>query len=355
MMSSTFDGWAFGTFTKLKRTIFHKPVEGEATKVLTDPMLREVFEELDVKHVGVIRARQLERALRQCGLDVSRKAVRIILQELGMDPADGLNANDFVRFYREAEVLTKLSNSEGGSTHCRTYCLMFMVFSSAVVCCVFFWTYQSATGEEERSTWLLALIGAGCSFCFFLAYLMIVQVCAIRDTRRVMTTNRISVKSSRAPALMDENWHSHTPSIDDKPPWTNQDRANVFAEEGDTSGIGFGVRHEQLDQQQADDWGESRPMVNAMLPLPAVTCQASCHENEGPRDRYDRRNYVQAATASPHRNGDQSVPYFNPLCSADRSQPARVRRVQAGLYTLQPAPTAGPFGNRMVAQGTYRQ
>jgi hypothetical protein len=201
MTTSTFDGWARGTFTKLKRALFNERVEGTAAKVLTDPMLREVFREIDVKHVGMIRTRQLEKALRRCGLDVSRAAVRIVLKELGIDPANGLTAEDFVRFYREAEILTDLARDDR-DTHCKTYCLMFAVSSNAVACIVFFWLYDGSVGDE-RATWLYILIVSGSIFCFFLAYLLSVQVSMMREAGKLpLATTKITVKSSNAPGWM---------------------------------------------------------------------------------------------------------------------------------------------------------
>lgn len=173
VMGSTLDSWGMGTLSKLRNAL--SPAAGSsaeaqndttmAGRVLTDAMLYDVFLELDVRGLGLIQTKQLEKALKRCGLDVSRGAMKSILIDMGKDPADGLTAHDFVHFFRKAEHLTmQEQHYRSGRPKCMTYFLVLSSIASTLVLFYFFMELIELKEHEEgekRTGLILGLIVTG--------------------------------------------------------------------------------------------------------------------------------------------------------------------------------------------------
>mmetsp|Transcript_8337 Transcript_8337/g.23374 ORF Transcript_8337/g.23374 Transcript_8337/m.23374 type:complete len:206 (-) Transcript_8337:54-671(-) len=57
--------------------------------------LREAFNLFDTEHAGAIDARELKAALRALGFEVKKEDVRRMLSDIGKDPAQPIDFNDF--------------------------------------------------------------------------------------------------------------------------------------------------------------------------------------------------------------------------------------------------------------------
>merc|ERR1719145_459880 len=57
--------------------------------------LREAFNLFDTEHSGTIDARELKAALRALGFEVKKEDVRRMLSDIGKDPAQPIDFNDF--------------------------------------------------------------------------------------------------------------------------------------------------------------------------------------------------------------------------------------------------------------------
>merc|ERR1719161_3253 len=64
--------------------------------------LREAFNLFDTEHSGTIDARELKAALRALGFEVKKEDVRRMLTEIGKDPTQQVDFNDFCEMMRWA-------------------------------------------------------------------------------------------------------------------------------------------------------------------------------------------------------------------------------------------------------------
>lgn len=62
--------------------------------------LREAFNLFDTEHSGMIDARELKAALRALGFEVKKEDVRRMLAEIGKDPSQPIEFNDFLDMMR---------------------------------------------------------------------------------------------------------------------------------------------------------------------------------------------------------------------------------------------------------------
>jgi len=62
--------------------------------------LREAFNLFDTEHSGTIDARELKAALRALGFEVKKEDVRRMLQDVGKDPSQPIDFNDFQEMMR---------------------------------------------------------------------------------------------------------------------------------------------------------------------------------------------------------------------------------------------------------------
>jgi len=62
--------------------------------------LREAFNLFDTEHSGNIDARELKAALRALGFEVKKEDVRRMLSDVGKDPSEPINFNDFQEMMR---------------------------------------------------------------------------------------------------------------------------------------------------------------------------------------------------------------------------------------------------------------
>jgi centrin-1 len=62
--------------------------------------LREAFNLFDTEHCGNIDARELKAALRALGFEVKKEDVRRMLSDVGKDPSEPINFNDFQEMMR---------------------------------------------------------------------------------------------------------------------------------------------------------------------------------------------------------------------------------------------------------------
>ena len=59
-----------------------------------------------------------------------------VMRDMGLDPAEGIDASDFVTFFRRAEELT-MDLEPKGPTHCVTNMCVCIIFLLIAACCVF--------------------------------------------------------------------------------------------------------------------------------------------------------------------------------------------------------------------------
>jgi len=62
--------------------------------------LREAFSLFDTEHSGAIDARELKAALRALGFEVKKEDVRKMLSDIGKDPSEPIEFNDFCEMMR---------------------------------------------------------------------------------------------------------------------------------------------------------------------------------------------------------------------------------------------------------------
>lgn len=294
-MGSTLDSWGIGTVGKL-RNVLSPNVADETmpVHVITNAELLDVFQELDRKNLGIIETGLLVKAMRRCGLDVSKEAVVNILRDIGKDPASGISANDFVRFYRHAESLTKMVQSEKFAGRCTSYSSMICISICVVACCVFVMLWTKTDEAERRSVWTLAAIGTGVLATLFLCILLSTSLCQRSQLPKVEAASRKTDDYDTEPTYVQ--------------PFEDDER-------------GRSPRTAEADFYQPESWrtvATDAPLVgdttwaDEMASSRAVVCQAPCQgaravAHAQPLARYNPAAYTAAAAMGQARAVSKSA------------------------------------------------
>lgn len=166
---------------------------------VSDEMLFEIFRDLDRDRQGTINVKQIVKAMRKCGLNVSRRAIKRVLIDMDRDPDRPLSVQDFVRFFRHAEQLDDTARvTELRSRGC-TYLMSFALFVNTIVFGVYVILLTGEDKDKDYEGYWMKAMGAiisgsvlgALTFC-----LLIVPICRFnapdQDTIAAVTPAALS-------------------------------------------------------------------------------------------------------------------------------------------------------------------
>jgi len=198
----SFGSWGNKTASRLKDAIYAK---SSLNPDVSDHMLLECFAELDRRGDGVVRPKQLYKAFHKSGFKVSKAAMRAIIIDMGLDPSEGIDYTEFVKFFRRAEELTsELENKSRLS--CNMGCCVCIMILLLITCIVFLGFILG--GEGDKTTQEGYRVGAACSG-IILGLLMLNVLLLPMVARKVIPPisaccNAISAWLFRPPKALDE-------------------------------------------------------------------------------------------------------------------------------------------------------
>lgn len=211
------------------------PEAGSAVLV-TDEMLTAAFNKMDRRGCGKINLHQLAKAMRKCGLNVSRTAIRRVLHHMDIDPDQPLSVQDFIRFFRYAESLDAMANPADNSV-----CMMFCLFANLIVLCVFVMLFIHADEEDEfdYQMKMLMTVAFAVIVCLLVCTRVVLPICNIsaptvhEGVKTVATEVRhvMPAKPDKSPApetFVNFQWESPTEYCSPKENFLDSSRARQF-------------------------------------------------------------------------------------------------------------------------------
>jgi len=128
--------------------------------------LRAAFREIDRNKDGFVARRELVGALRLCGLNASRNAADLIIDQMDKDVSGKLDLQEFVDFFRRIEELNRLQGNEEGR-ECRKYIILFLLLVDAIAIGVLIITLVKDKDQRASASYnsrLVAIMGSAGAF-----------------------------------------------------------------------------------------------------------------------------------------------------------------------------------------------
>lgn len=310
MMAATGDSWmSAGSWTRLpvqfgiqlKEVVFAKSSPFEL--VVTDRMLLDCFRQLDVRGDGVIPMKQLYKAFHRCGFRVSKKAMQAVIRDMGVDPAEGIDAQDFVTFFRRSEQLTLDTETNKPRLHCGSRCCFCLIFSSLVVTCTFLVLLMFEEGEsDKKDVFKLGLATGGGIMAFLIVTVLLLPALGheMMKIGRVICECCSWLSSQSAARREARKTERSEPRADPKIA-----RAAVVKHP-----LPPAVRFEKQTVVAASYRAGEQP--NYVMQPAATTCQAATRSKRGAPSQISMSSLESAATAgdghsnTSHNNGSHS-------------------------------------------------